>query len=366
MTLKNINCLPLPKWVYDLLVMFGGLRKLEVVDMDNVGAGNVDSLVVFEDDYLKHRESLLNALKSKILNTLVIFNTHSFLFNDQVLAEIDRHSADLDIHIICQGHFAKKYNNVKVHHIELEEHFISHHFNLLLATKLQEMKNIEKTFLVQMVNKDEFRNTVISGITSSNLMNDIVLTVKKGPGVTKNLMDMHKSLMDYVKEEYKENPQIFPALDSFGGVCPNFSLYEKPFCEVVAETKNTGAYHLTEKTFRPIAFRVPIIFLGSKVMYDSLNEYGYTFYDNQFYKCWHDENISLVERVNKLVSVMQHIKEDETAKEQMQLSANSNFQVFWNQRKLYYYQNWNQIFDQICKGKDISRVVDSIYSRCNF
>ena len=80
----------------------------------------------------------------------------------------------------------------------------------------------------------------------------------------------------------------------------------------------------------------------------------------------HDENISLVERVNKLVSFMQHIKEDETAKEQMQLSANSNFQVFWNQRKLYYYQNWNQIFDQICKGKDISRVVDSIYSRCNF
>ena len=74
-----------------------------------------------------------------------------------------------------------------------------------------EMKNIEKTFLVQIVNKDEFRNTVISGITSSNLMNDIVLTDKKGPEVTKKLLEMHKLFMDHVKEEYKENPQIFPA-----------------------------------------------------------------------------------------------------------------------------------------------------------
>lgn len=362
---KNINCLPLPKWCYDLLVMFGGLRKLETVSIDDIDTGNIDSLVVFETDYLEHRQSLLNAIKNKKFNTLVIFVTHNFLFDEQVLQEIDEHSADLDIHVICQGHFAKKYEHIKVHHIELEEHFISHHFNLLLATKLQEMKNVQKTFLVQIVDKDEFRHTVISGIKSTDLLSDTLLTDKKGTEVTKKLFEMHHSFLEHVKEEYKESPETFHALNSFG-IVPNFTYYEKTFCELVAETKNTGAYLFTEKTFKPIAFRVPIIFLGSKEMYDSLNGYGYRFYDNQFYKFWHDENIPLGDRVKKLISFMQHIQDDDHAKEQMQESANNNFQIFWNQRKLYYYQNWNQIFDKICKGKQIGRVVDSIYSKCNF
>jgi len=366
MTLKNMNCLPLPKWLHALLLAFGGLRKLEEVSMEDVEADKVDSLIVDEHGYIKHRGKLLNALKSKILTTLVIFNGHPFMFDEHVLAELDRFSVDFDIHVICNGHYAEKYNYIKLHHIEMWEHNISHHFNLLLATKLQQKKNIQKTFLAQIINKDKFRDTVISGITSSDILNDTVLTDKKVTGVARaELIEMNNSLMRHAKEEYKENPDVFPALNGFA-ISPNFSLYEKTFCEVVAETINTGAYHFTEKTFRPIALRMPIIFLGSESMYDRLNKYGYTFYDNQFYKHWQDENISLTERVEKLVCFMKHIKEDETAREQMLSSANSNFQVFWNQRKLRYYQNWNEIFDKICAGKQISRVVDSIYSMCNF
>ena len=367
MNSNNINRLPsLPDWVTKLLVGFGGLRKLDTVDTEDIGLQNtVDCLVVYENEYLQHRELLINALQKKKINTLIIFNTHVFLFDENILHEINDLSKHLDIHMICQGYFAKNYDNIKVHHIELEEHFISHHFTLLLATKLQSMKNPKKTFLMQVNNKDHFRKTVLEGVTNSDLKDDVISTNWQGVESTTKLLELHTSLMNHIKEEYKDNPEVFPALDSFG-VCPNFSLYEKPFCEIVVETKNTGAWHFTEKTFRPIAFRVPIVYLGSKPMYDILNSYGYNLYDHEFYQYWHDEKIPLYERVERLVSFMQHIKNNEKAKEQMQATADSNFQIFWNQRKLHYYQNWNQIFDQVCEGKNISRVIDSVYSKCNF
>ena len=369
-TKKNISCLPsLPEWVEKMLVNFGGLIGLDTTHLENIGPHNkVDCLVVYEKEYFEHREILKNALMKKHLETLVIFNTHVMEPDEHTLEEIDNLSKDLDIHMICQGYFAKRYNHIKIHHIEIEEHVISHHFNLLLATKLQEMRTPEKMFLLQIVNKDRFRETVLDGVTSSpDLTNDIIAIDRKGQGASGKLRKKVQDwLLNHIKEEYKDNPNLFSALESFGNGPPNFPLYEKTFCEVVAETRNIGAWHFTEKTFRPIAFRVPIVYLGSKEMYDTLHGYGYKLYDYDFYQHWHDQTTPLNQRVERLVFFMKHIKQDEKAREQMQATAENNFQIFWNQRKLYYYQNWNKIFDQICGKKNIGRVVDSVYSRCNF
>ena len=368
MITKNISCLPsLPEWVEKMLVSFGGLVKLDTTHLENIGPQNtIDCLVVYELEYFEHRELLKNALIKKHIQTLIIFNTHVMWVDEQILEEIDNLSRDLDIHMICQGYFAKRYNHIKIHHIEIEEHFISHHFNLLLATKLQEMRKPEKIFLLQIVNKDQFRKTVLDGVTSSDMINDVISLDREGWEASRKLQELQGSLMNYIKEEYKDNPDPFSALRGFGSGPPNFPLYEKTFCEVVAETRNMGAWHFTEKTFRPIAFRVPIVHLGSKVMYDTLNGYGYKFYDYDFYQYWHDQTQPLNERVKRLILFMRHIKQDEKAREEMQVTADTNFQIFWNQRKLYYYQNWNKIFDRICGKKNISRVVDSVYSRCNF
>jgi len=374
---RNINCLPLPNWIDNLLTNFGGLRQLDVVRLDDIGVTNtIDCLVVFEDQYLdlKKRRLLINALERKNINTLVIINTHVFFFDQEVLDELDKLSANFDIHVLCQGHYARKYDNINWHHFELAEHCISHPFNLLLSTRLQARRNPEKTFLIRVVQKDQFRKTVMQGITASQIGQDVISPVKnrwksrraKGEEASWALFESKADLFEFIKEKYPNDIHAKSALDGFGNGLPNFSLYEKSFCEVVLETKNTGAYHFTEKIFRPIALCIPVIFLGSKAMHEELYGYGYRFYDHDFYKYWHDESTPLGERVERLVSFMQHIKDDEGAREQMTDTANNNYQLFWNKRKLYYYQNWNNIFDQICKGKNIERVVESIYSKCNF
>ena len=366
---KNIGCLPLPEWCTRLLVGFGGLRRLDTIGVGDIGAKDtVDCLVVYEDEYLKHKELLVNALRQKHINTLVIFNAHVFIFDDKVLDELDSLSTDLDIHVLAQGYYAKKYENINTHHFELQEHGISHHFTLLLSTRLQARRNPEKTFLMQVVEKDQFRKTVMQGITASQIGQDVISpsVVRKDKESSVDLFKHQDGLVEFVKEKYPDNMDAIPSLTSFGYGLPNFSFYEKSFCEVVLETKNAGAYHFTEKIFRPMAFRVPVVFLGSKAMHDNLNRYGYTFYDNDFYRHWHNDELSLTEKVDRLVTFMQHIKEDSRAKEKLTDSADSNYRVFWNERKLHYYKNWYDIFDQICKGKGIDRVVEDVYSKCNF
>jgi hypothetical protein len=368
---KNISCLSLPEWCKDLLLNFGGLRKLDTIGVGDIGAkATVDCLMVYEEEYFTHKELLVNALKEKHINTLVIFNHHVFFFDDKVLDELDSLSVDLDIHILANGHYAKKYENIKTHHFEQFENSIGHHFNLLLSTRLQARKNPEKTFLVQTIEKDQFRKTVMQGIRASQINEDVIALQVVGTGrnlyKSSDLYKLGDSLLEFVKEKYPNNIDAVHSLNSFGNGIPNFSLYEKAFCEVVLETKNTGSYHFTEKLFRPIALRVPVVFLGSKSMHDKLNGYGYRFYDNDFYRHWHNEEISLTEKVDRLITFMQHINEDPQAKEKLTDSADSNYRMFWNGRKLHYYKNWNDIFDQICKGKCIDRVVEGVYSKCNF
>jgi hypothetical protein len=366
---RNINCLPLPNWVDHILTDYGGLRQLDVVSLDDIGVTNtIDCLVVFEDQYLdeKTRRLLINALEGKNINTLIIFNPHVFFFDKELLDELDKLAANFDIHVLCQGNYSQKYDNINLHHFELAEHTISHHFNLLLSTRLQARRNPEKTFLMQVVQKDQFRKTVMQGITVSQIGQDVISPVRKDKGSWALFEPKIADLREFIKEKYPNDIHAQAALNGFGNGIPNFPLYEKSFCEVVIETKNTGAYHFTEKIFRPIALCVPIIFLGSKAMYEELYQYGYRFYDLDFYKYWHDESTPLEERVARLVSFMQHIKDDEGAREQMTYIANNNHQLFWNERKLYYYQNWNNILDQICKGKNIERIVESVYSQCNF
>ena len=367
MNSRNINCLTLPKWVEDLLVGFGGLTKLVTVDMCEIGRpAPTDCLVVYEQSYLEHREALIDCLKDGKLKTLVIFNTHPFFFNESTLTEIDRLSKTFDIHILCDGQYSKVYDSVRVHNFGLCEHTVSHHFNLLLSLKLQKRKKAhEKTFLLQVVAKDEFRKTVTGGIAGSKLSNDVIFTNRRGKVGSAELMAEHNNLIDSIEKKYKDCHDIIAAINGLG-VAPNFKMYERSFCEIVVETKNTGAYHLTEKTFRPICLRVPIIFLGSKIMYDELCAYGYKFYDHNFYHRWHDNDLQLQDRVRMLVEFMQHIKEDPAARKKMEVVADHNYNLFWNQRKLNYYKNWYNIMEKILKDKDISNRVDDVYSWCNF
>ena len=84
------------------------------------------------------------------------------------------------------------------------------------------------------------------------------------------------------------------------------------------------------------------------------------YYDHELKK------LLLSDKVKHLISFLHHIKESVEARSEMQSVAEANMQVFWNERKLYYYKNWNDIFDKICAGKNINRVIDVVYGELNF
>lgn len=364
---NQLNCLPLPEWVNDLLVSFGGVRNLNTVSLDSITTTVLDTLIVYENDLLTHKQILLDHVKKGQIKSLIIFNGHMFLFSEALLRELNELGKKFDIHIMAQGYYAMPYPYIQIHNYELEEHCIGHHFNLLLTNKLKKLKktDTEKTFLLQIVAKDDFRKTIVNSITNSSIKDDILQPPSRS---SNELYSMHDDLINTLKKVYNDRNDVIDAIKSFGNGTPNMKLYQNSFCELVAETVNDESkpYMFTEKVFRPIALGVPIIFLGSKSMYMTLKKYGYKFYDNDFYVKWHDINTDLTERCDMLLSFMKHIQQDIGAKENMQSIANSNLVNFWNNRKLDYYANWHNIFDIICRDKHIERVVDDVYERLNF
>lgn len=290
-----------------------------------------------------------------------------FLFSETLLEELNQLGKNFEIHIMAQGYYARSYPNIQIHHYELEEHCIGHHFNLLLANRLQKLKKTQtvKNFLLQIVAKDDFRKAVVNSLTNSNIKDDILLPPARS---SNELYSMHTDLINTLEKDYTDRHDVIDAVKSFGNGTPNMELYQKAFCELVAETVNSEGkpYMFTEKFFRPIALGTPVIFLGSRSMYMTLKKYGYRFYDNNFYSIWHDGKIDLTKRCDVLLSFMKHIQQDIGAKENMQSIANHNMENFWNNRKLEYYANWQNIFDIICRDKHIARVVDDVYERLNF
>jgi hypothetical protein len=365
MTSFDMNCLLLPQWVNDLLVNFGGLRKFDNISVDDLTEKYVDSLVVYEDDYVDNKDQLVEALRNGRLKTLVIFNTHPYLFGHDALQELDRLSKKFDIHILVEGSYATDYPNIRLHHFGLNEHFISHHFNLLLANRLASRRQVQTPFLVQIIGKDKFRRKLLDTLTTSSVKDAIRMPTGQS---SEELYKNKQELFDLIKDEYKINNGIYQALDSFGNGLPNLQLYEKCHCEIVAETQNISGrpWLLTEKTWRPFAFGIPVVFLGSREMFDTIKSYGYDLFDNGFYNKWHDQSVPYEERLQALVQFMKYIMQSDDAKQKLDQSAEHNKQVFWNQRKMQYYKNWNDIFDKICSGKEVYRTVDDVYKRLDF
>jgi len=240
----------------------------------------------------------------------------------------------------------KDYDNINVNVIDFSEHVIAHEFNYLLSLELHERRKPTHDFLFASVLKDNFRTTIHSYLKNGSFLdNSILLT---GQGV-KSAYDYRDQFIETLSK-IPENHTFLPALQSWGSGFPNMSVYEKIFCEIVLESRNIGKSDISEKTYRPFSLNIPILFLGTKEMYQKLINDGYLFADkDNFYDSWHQER-PLDQKLDKLGSFIMSIKNDTGLRQELVKVAKHNYENFWARRKLSYlstnYKNLKKCFNK--------------------
>lgn len=358
--IQKVFGLDLPNHVDNFFFEFGGVQ-IEHVDntqlLKYASQFSIKKLIVHEN-FKQNEETVVKLLEQKQIDSLIIYSLHPYWLPN-ILKRLETFSQTCEIHVIVGGYGIDSGPNIKVHNIEVHEHTLSHSFILLLSELLQKKRQQTVPFIMQTVFKDNFRSQIGRYLKTSKLW---PYFYKISQDHTSDfLLQKRNDILQEFQQQYGSG-QYLSSLKAFGNGLPNFKLYEQVFCELVLETSNTGSWHFTEKTFRPIALGTPIIHLGHKPMYDRFLSYGYKLYDNGFYNEWHKKN-DLSEKLPYLENFLQHIIENKNAKIEMSKNAEHNYKIFWNERKNCYYKDMENIF-QIIFGEN--KLTNKIYNRLDF
>jgi hypothetical protein len=263
---------------------------------------------------------------------------------------------DNNISILLVGYYDFKLQNIKVQNFIMMEEKLNKPLIKILSMILIKNKKSEKEFIVNCVPRDEFRRKVLTYLDESGAVPGCF---KYNQG--KKTIELYKKVDDFfeILKKYKLN-HYADALYGFGAGLPNLEQYERALLEIVIESNNLTSWQLSEKTFRPIAFGIPIVFLGHKKMFDMLTGHGYRLYDNNFYEKWHS-NTPLDERLLHLKKFLTHIK-NEADIEKIKKIAVHNYDLFWNRRFTNSHEAINSFLEGFL-GENI--VVNKIYKSLN-
>lgn len=349
----TINSYCLPQWLRDWIYNFGGFRCHEIENLNNV----MGTLLIYENSYLESPKQWQGLLANNTIGRLVVFNDHPFTFTDQVLTDINQSGVADRLRVFCQGHWQdrEKYPNVISRHMDLHEHFFSHHTIFLLSRKLKQIRRPVKDFLWYTLPKDQYRKSFVDAFANDPLLSNSIVSFDKT-----NSRDMYVEAADRIEEFRKSygDGEWINGLRCYGNGLPNMKAYEQAACELVLETANRGSWHLSEKFFRPVGFGVPVILLADREIYDQTQRYGYRFYDHaNFYERFHS-TADVEHRIQYLRGFMSHIKQQRPAA--MQEIADYNYQIFWNQRKNAYYDTAMRYWKELI-GND--NFLDDMYDR---
>jgi hypothetical protein len=355
--LEKIISVEVPGYVRDIVENFGGVQ-LQDVSMDQFVQSPPAARAVVAQNIMIHKyNQLKRALEDGRIGRLIVYNDQPWMIPEQVLLDLDRDAAKYPVVMMVDGYHAAKLQHIKTFNYFHDEHALSHHFNFTLSQLLKDKRRPLKDFLLITVPKDPVRIAVCQYLKSCAAMSDSWLELGGQSG------QRHEDKAAFIQRLNQNYPKgsYIAALESFGNGRPNFRAYEQCFCEIVLETRSSGSYHLTEKTFRPIAFGIPIVFLGNGTMHDRLLQDGYRLYDNGFYQQWHSDR-PLAQRLLHLGEFLQHIK-DIKDRSELQRIADHNYETFWMKRKLLYYSTMHDFVRTAFGTDNMHHVIYNLLDR---
>jgi len=350
----KIHCYKVPEWVKWEALTLGGYKCEELTSIDN----HVDILLIGETEYLENTGKWHDIVGKNVVGVLIIYSHHAFFFTNEVLEQLDSLPFANRVRIITNGHWEDpgRYKNIVSGHFDGYQHWMSHYVIYQLAFLLEQKRKPNKDFIWYMVPKDSYRRQLISAFKGSELLENSIVSFEQS---NDSLRAKSKNFLDGLDLEY-ENSDYKNAFVSFGSGLPDMKAYEQCFCEVVTETANNGAFHITEKFYRPTAFGIPVVMLCGKPMYSYLIQEGYELYNHDnFYDKFHGTN-DMDTKLQELRKFLTHIKEHPA---EMQKTANRNRDHFWQNGNHNFYKNQNAIWKKMV-GKE--NVLEKIYKELNF
>jgi len=350
--MDTITTVSLPDFCREIFRNFGGVRLNQVdteVAIQQVLDGKIEKLCVGEISLKKHREEWMRVIDSGLADNMVFWIEHPFHFTNEQWQELDERAQGRSIKCLING-VGPTMRNVEMHDLDYGEHVMSHHVCLMLSHMLARERKPTMDFIAMFGRVQDYRQRIADRLARSSLMDNSVFQ-KFTHG--KRVEDIRTQLMN----EYPDY-QFIHGLGAFGNGFPNMVWYENAWCELVTEVSNNDVFHITEKTWRPIAMGVPVVMLAHKRLYDKLLDAGYRFYDHDFYDTWHLSGASWSDKLDCLEKFLWHLKNmpDRTPVDE---TARHNYDHFWNHRKNLFYVRAYESMTR-CFGRG---VFDEIYSR---
>ena len=307
-------------------------------------------------------DQLVALLNKNCIGSLMIYNHHPMLMEKEKLKKIDEIAKHMKISMLVCGEYDFDLKNIKIKNQDTWEIGLHSHWVKALSMMLLKKRKPQVDFMLSTTLKDEFRKEIVNGLSHTDVN---IVANNKSEFLWKKIEDVSKGFLkklgDFQLVDYDHNTIVKSLITIFGNGPPNFDLYEKHLCELVIETANAGSWHLTEKTYRPIAFGIPIIFLGHKPMFDCLVKKGYQFHDNNFYVHWHSD-IPLQQKINYLKFFLQSLKNDESRKKLLE-TASHNYSLYWNHIKFNHLEEQYNFFNDFF-GDDF--ILKEVYDIFNF
>lgn len=296
--------------------------------------------------------------KYKPIQITIVIN-HIFKVPKNHLDQLDQLANLIKINLIVHGTILGEYKNLNVYELNLSEQQLGHHDLYVAGKILKQNINIKYDFMaVVNLKKNQYRKKIFDYLNSTNIFQNSKIQAND-PKQFEIFQNKSKKLFEYL-QNYKAGKSLHTAYGNTMTL-PPFHLYEKCFCEIVVESGNLDAGDISEKTYRPVLLGKPIVWLGNNLMFKKLQKDGYKFYDNNFYDNWFQLALEK-DKLQHLYNFLDHIKQSNQAKIQMEKIAKENYINFWHTRKIDIpYQNYKML--KQCFGDSLHEVA---YNYCDF
>ena len=368
----RIPAVECPDYVKDIISGWSGIQFQDMT-LQEVAVLKPKTFLTNEDYLLSNMDKIFEVMEQNGIKEIVIHAGHIFKFTHAIFEKLNRMAEGKKVHFISMSYMLKNYSNIISHSHDVTEYNISHDVNLIFCERLKLKKSPKLDFIFIVNTNNPFRQQLSSALEQSGVLKNSIVS-NSGHDEYDRLREKQKKMIDFLKGECC-NGMCADALSSWVTV-PNFSAYEKCFCEIVVESANgkfddirDGVTHrggiftdLSEKTYRPIALGVPFVFLGSEDMFNKLIRDGYQLLDyDDFYKKWHNRT-NLQTSISHLIYFLEKIMVDKDLRHKLEAMAKHNYHHFWVNRKLAHRKNTLQI----CKDCFGESFYDRVYDYFNF
>jgi hypothetical protein len=363
--LNKIPAVECPVYVKDFISGWSGIQFQDMT-LQEVAVLKPKTFLTNEDFLLDNMDKIFEVMGQNGIKEIVIHALHIYKFNHAIFEKLNRMAEGKKVHFISMSYMVKNYTNIIPHSHDIVEHGISHDANLIFCERLRSRRRPELDFIFMVNTKNPFRQQLSTALEQSGVLKNSIVS-NGGQDEYKQLVQKQKDMIDSINKQLsvKDAHRVVDALASWTNI-PNFSAYEKCFCEIVVEsangkfdnTRDSVFTDLSEKTYRPIALGVPFVFLGSEDMFNKLTQNGYQLLDDDdFYKKWYNGS-NFQTMVSHLISFLEKIMTDMDLRQKLESMAKHNYHHFWVNRKLEHRRN-NLQFCKDCFGESpYDRVYD--------